>query len=109
MKGPDDEEDDADELGSTQGSLQPPGPEQPGSPPARAQQAQHAEGNERSVSPEALAEDERNAEGAVGLQDDAQVPSQATLPACTTTLLSMHVPACIAHPAEQVSQWQVSG
>lgn len=77
MKGPEDDPDDPDELGSPQGSIgQPPGPA--GSPaPAAQPHQQQGEGEvERSASPEALAEDERNARGAVGLQDDAQVPSQ---------------------------------
>ena len=80
MKGPVGEEEDLEDMGSPQGSLQAPGGSAtPQDSPLRALQGQapeHAaqqQRDESSSSPEALlAEDERSAENAVGLQDEAQ-------------------------------------
>jgi hypothetical protein len=79
MKGPVGEEEDLDEMGSPQGSLQAPGSgahveeSPPRAPQEQAPNQAQQPPNEGSSSPEALlAEDERSAENAVGLQDDAQ-------------------------------------
>lgn len=64
MKGPADDFEDFDEMGSPQSSLQ-----MPSSSSLESQQRDEAEG----ASAEAMAEDERDAENAVNLKEEAQV------------------------------------
>ena len=64
MKGPADDFEDFDEMGSPQSSLQ-----MPSSSSLESQQREETEG----ASAEAMAEDERDAENAVNLKEEAQV------------------------------------
>lgn len=69
MKGPEDDFEDFDEMATPQSSLQMPSSSSLESQHADSQQQEEAEG----VSAEALAEDERDAENAANLKEEAQV------------------------------------
>ncbi len=69
MKGPDDDFEDLDEMGSPQSSLQ-----LPSSSSLESQQPDNSQRDEaEGMSAEAMAEDERDAENAVNLTEEAQV------------------------------------